>query len=500
MKNSPFASICNELAAEFDTADITRDINKTQELLEKAKNILNDNDTPEYAPLFYSVGTSTTILRDDLLRKSTAENPYTDDEIIKTHSQALWYFRHAEELLNQIEVNKENYPYVTGIRMILYVNLGNALDFCGRKCSAMGYYSKATELHPFGMALGNIGNALEHYASLEGDEGHCAVLFRTAYKYYLEAERANDSYTYEEAKRGFSGRRKAMESHFGKENLKIQSELIPVEMESEMEGAYRKWCLANHLFLNTLNDLPELNEAFMQDILQITSITTAIEQENPPFVFEMFNQIKEEYIYARYLLYEVVNPSGKVHFADKETHLEDTLNYSSYSIRIEKLKTAYRTLYSIFDRIAFLLNAYLELGIVEQKVNFDSIWSRLKEKEAKNIALSALHWIDRDFKEKFGNAGAPHTKKIKMLRNALEHKFVSVHMFSTENEVKIGKDYIYRISEENLIECTMDLLQLIREAVIELTIAIRIEEKQRNPSEKKALQMSMMEYLDEFKI
>lgn len=160
----------------------------------------------------------------------------------------------------------------------------------------------------------------------------------------------------------------------------------------------------------------------------------------------------------------------------------------------------YRTLYSIFDRIAFLLNAYLKLGVVEQKVNFDSIWSRLKEKEAKNIALSALHWIDRDFKEKFGNAGAPHTKKIKMLRNALEHKFVSVHMFSTENEVKIGKDYIYRISEENLIECTMDLLQLIREAVIELTIAIRIEEKQRNPSEKKVLQMSMMEYLDEFKI
>ena len=238
----------------------------------------------------------------------------------------------------------------------------------------------------------------------------------------------------------------------------------------------------------------------MQDILQITSITTTIEQEDPPFVFEMFNQIKEEYIYARYLLYEVINPIGKVHLADKETHLEDTLNYSSYSIRIEKLKTAYRTLYSIFDRIAFFLNAYLKLGVVEQKVNFDSIWSRLKEKEAKNIALSALHWIDRDFKEKFGNAGAPHTKEIKMLRNALEHKFVSVHMFSIENEVKIGKDYIYRISEESLIECTMDLLQLIREAVIELTIAIRIEEKQRNPSEKKVLQMSMMEYLDEFKI
>lgn len=26
------------------------------------------------------------------------------DEVIRTHSQDLWYFRHAEELLNQIEV------------------------------------------------------------------------------------------------------------------------------------------------------------------------------------------------------------------------------------------------------------------------------------------------------------------------------------------------------------------------------------------------------------
>ena len=42
--------------------------------------------------------------------------------------------------------------------------------------------------------------------------------------------------------------------------------------------------------------------------------------------------------------------------------------------------------------------------------------------------------------------------------------------------------------------------RILLQAVIELTIAIRIEEKQRNSSEKKVLQMSMMEYLDEFKI
>lgn len=500
IENSPFAPICNELAAAFDAASTTGKIEETRELLEKAKSILNNHDKPEYAPLFYSVGTSTTILRDDLLRKSTAENPYTDSEVIKTHSLALWYFRHAEELLRQIEENEENCPYLTGIRMILYVNLGNALDFCGRKCSAMDYYCKATELHPFGMALGNIARALEHYASLEGDGGHRAVLFREAYRYYLEAERANDAYTYEEAKQGFAERRQHMEKYFGKENLSVQSELIPVEIESEAEFAYREWCLENRLFLNTLNDLPVPNEAFMLDVLQITSITTEIAQYNPPFVFEMFNQIKEEYIYARYLLFEVINPDGEVHFADKETHLEDILNYSSYSIRLEKLKTAYRTLFSIFDRTAFLLNSYLVLGIAEKKVNFDSIWDRLREKEGKNIALLALHWIHRDFKERFGDADTPHTKLIKDLRNALEHKFVSVHMFSVEKEVEIGKDYIYRISEENLIRYSMDLLKLVREAIIELTIAIRIEEGWRNTDQKKVLHMSMTEYLDEYKI
>ena len=78
METSPFAPICDVLAAEFDAADIAKDLGKTQELIGKAKDILANNDTPEYAPLFYSVGTSMTILRDDLIRKSTEENPYTD--------------------------------------------------------------------------------------------------------------------------------------------------------------------------------------------------------------------------------------------------------------------------------------------------------------------------------------------------------------------------------------------------------------------------------------
>lgn len=506
-KNSPFEAICNELAREFDEADLEKDIEKTKNLITGAKTILTDHDEPAYAPLFYSVGTSLTIVRDALIREKSAITdtkgksicPYTDSDVIKIHSEALWYFRHAEDLLEQIEENALTKPYLDGIRMVLFVNLGNALDFCGRKCSAIDYYSKAMNICPFGMAFGNIARCMEHYATLEDDPNHRAVLYKTAYAYYLRAEQATDVYTYPEAKEEFVSRRKQMEACFGKAVLESPTEFINVVAESEEERKYREWCLSNHLFLNTLNDLQDFNQAFASDPLHISSITTPIAQTEPPFVFEMFDQVKEGFIYARYMLFEVMNSIYDVHYADKGTHLDDVLNYSSYSIRLEKLKTAYRTVYSLLDKIAFLLNAYLNLGIRERDVNFDGVWRKLREKEKQNIAIGALHWINRDFKDKFGEADTPYTNKLKDLRHALEHKFLSVHIFPVENEIKIGDDFIYRVSEDHLMQYTMDLLKIVREAIIELTIAIRIEEYQRNDNKGIAARLSVYEYLDDFK-
>jgi tetratricopeptide (TPR) repeat protein len=393
MKKSPFSPICNEMAAKFDKAN--RDIEKTKILIEEAKTLLRSHDDPEYAPMFYSIGTSLMIIRDAEVRKVEASDgyPYTDSCVINLNSDLIWYLRHAEELVDQIEATEDTIPYLIGLKMILYVNLGNALDFCGRKCLAIEYYSKAINIKPFGMGFGNIGICLEHYAELEGDPGHRVLIFKKAYECYCKVELLDDPYTYPKAKEKFCRNRKNMEKRFGRVALRSQStEYKAVEFESERESDYRHWCLSNRLFLNTLNDLPEHNNsAFMTDSLHITSITTGTEQKEIPFVFEMFNQVKEEYIYSRYLLYEVVNCDYNVHYADKETHLDEVLNYSSYSIRLEKLKTAFRTAYSIFDRIAFLLNSYLNLGIEERQVNFKGIWKYLDEKEKKNIAIGALH-------------------------------------------------------------------------------------------------------------
>jgi len=59
---SPFAPICADYAKKFDEADIAHDIEMTKTLLEGAKAVISVHDEPAYAHLFYSVGTSLTIL------------------------------------------------------------------------------------------------------------------------------------------------------------------------------------------------------------------------------------------------------------------------------------------------------------------------------------------------------------------------------------------------------------------------------------------------------
>ena len=500
---SPFDSICDTWAIKCDETIILGDSEKIKEIICELKAFLENHDEPAYAPLFYAVGNLITELCVKFISESKNNNPYTDSGFVKKHGNALWYYRHAEFLLDRIEKKEEFLPYLIGVYSILYVNHANALEQCGRKCSAIDYYGKALSVNPkFGMALGNIARCLQHYALLEGDSGHREVLLKEAFKYNERALNNIDQNTTVEAQAYFEKNYKKLLLKFGEDWFKNPIEYIVNPIKSKREADYREWCLANHLFLNSLNDLPESNVAYASDPLHISSIMVSIEKAEIPFVVEMFNQIKEEFVYARLLLYEVGDYKQKVHFADKETHIIDTLNYCSYSIRLEKLKTTYRTLYSLFDRIAFLLNAYLKLGIKERDVSFDRIFenSNLLNTEINNIAIQALHWIERDFKEKFEDADTAHTKNLRILRNAMEHKFVSIQLFSPENEdIKIGEDNIYHVSEDQLTGYTMDLIKLVREAIIELIVAIRIEEQKRHMNGDKIMSLTMPEYEDKCK-
>ncbi len=142
------------------------------------------------------------------------------------------------------------------------------------------------------------------------------------------------------------------------------------------EYQYRKWALDNALFLNPLNDLPVSEFCFAADVIQLPNIIAKVGEK--PIFHGMFNQFKQEYVFARYQYYYSQQITDEVHFADKDTCLINFADYPQYSIRIEMIKSTFKILYSMLDKIAFFINSYFKLGIRERDVSFHSIWKKRK--------------------------------------------------------------------------------------------------------------------------
>ena len=205
-----------------------------------------------------------------------------------------------------------------------------------------------------------------------------------------------------------------------------------------------------------------------------------------------------EYL-QRLLLYKGSEMKEGVHFADKETKLS-IASYDGclYSVRVEHLKASFRIPYSMLDQICFFVNDFWHLGLSEREVDAYNI-CKCSNYPQDNVILRSLYWVLCEFFEKYGNEETASEKELAILRNALEHKYVKVHENNWERKLQIEKDSFYHISEENLINQTMRLLQISREALMYLVYAIGVNESKKE-KEGRAVSMNLMDYPDECKI
>ena len=128
-----------------------------------------------------------------------------------------------------------------------------------------------------------------------------------------------------------------------------------------------------------------------------------------------------------WLLFEAFH-AGDVHFSDRRVVLHNTLDYPSYALAVEKLKAAFGITYSLFDKTAVFLNAYMKLGVDERSIYFRSIWyknqdSRLRtlrpEFEAyENWPFRGLYWLSKDlFELGFRDVAQPDADALYEIRN-----------------------------------------------------------------------------------
>lgn len=396
-------------------------------------------------------------------------------------------------------------------RAQILTNLANVLDTVGRTVEAIELYDEALKAHPaFGMALGNKGRAIFHYAASHHDQGQQAVMCSHAHKYLsesLETQLEGD------AASNFEGLRNHLATNIHEPSKLVERSLRIHKLgRSNAEVAYRKWALANRLFLNPLNDLGDLQIA-SHDPMSLPVITTALGVG--PKYHGLFNQLKQEYVSARFFMYDS-SISRKPHFSDRQTHLVDTLDYPAYGIGVEKAKLCLRTSYSILDKISFFIDAYLNLNIPKSRINFTNVWhlKGIKDKglnplfdSNENWPLRGLYWLSRDgFDDVVSADGAiePAAREIKELRRALEHRYVKVHMegVPSRREGDLFFDELaHSTTRLRLEQMALRALKDSRAAIIYLSLAVSSHERRKNIGKKKgkAMPITLPTFDDRYK-
>ena len=398
-----------------------------------------------------------------------------------------------EELENEIyylRVSLKSFDYEAGDKLLLaqiYTNLGNVLNTVGRFVEALDNWDKALKTVPnFSMALANKGRCLFYHASHTlYDEGHKIIFVQCAYELCKQALSGQIT---EEAKEGLLREIEQIEkvgNTFLKQELNFKDSFDDLH---EDEKKYRQWCLSNCLFLN------ELNEALVHSVVAHDPLLLPdmiVKTNNGTFYHNFFNQIKQEYITARYLFFESLDVDYD-NFSDKEVYFLNTFDHSIHSHRIEKKKLVYRSMYSIFDKIAFFLNTYLNFSMELHNVSFKSIWFKKDRKNLKeelllkqNLILRGLFWLSKDlFEENFKSTIEPDAENLVEIRNYMEHRCLkildiekNIHEFIGDTHNSSKNNLSLSITKNDFDRKILKLLKLTREAIIYLSLSVNLEEK-----------------------
>lgn len=381
-------------------------------------------------------------------------------------------------------------------RCQILTNRARQLDVMGRFIDAIEGYDAALRIIPkFAMALANRAYGLKHYAQFLEDKSERAILLLHAYDGLVAASAADavyDSFDRDALSQRFADDARTYAAVVDLDRIRVTQDLdVPPLGRGKAERTYRQWCLEHRLFLNPLNDIGAHAKG-ASDNLVLPSISERFDERpglsTPPPVIGFFNQMKQEYSSARFMLYEGLRDT-RVHFSDHRVRLFNTLDNPLHSLATERVRTAFRIAYSLLDKVAFLVDHHWKLGKIADRISFRNVWMvegkpRLLDcfKDYANWPLRGLFWLSKElFDDKLKRTTSTDARELHDIRNALEHKFLQVHegwawpLLTQPSSEGLGLSI-----DSDLLEAkALRVMKIARSALIQLAMAIGVEEKSR---------------------
>ena len=466
-----------ELSMIFDNLYFDKNAKKIPRTIKLAEALLSgEHNIPTKMQIHYDIANAYHDLR---MIEGAYNERYLEKELYHLRCALDMYESKFYDDSNGAEVKVAQY-----IAMRSYTNLGNSYQALGRYIVAIDCFLDALLIsNDFAMASLNLSLLLFRYAPLQIKRYEQNYYHHACYYYYKQTERCKLNLEDQDYLEGLKDYISLFDSTYIENYLSKPLELPSFQVDNQDEADYRNYLLLFQLFLEPCLDI-------------LSDPCFAVDSINLPFeaFVGLFNQIKQEYNWARLLWYKTSTEETYEHYSDQELDLVDTGDSSDYSLRESMLRTAFKAAYSLFDRIGFFINQYFEVGLTDTKVSFKNIWKvqlidgngqvyftipkPIMSTHSDNPLVEAMYWLQKDFYErKEINVTTPHAERIFQMRNNIEHNCLRTGTQS------YNTSFTKYTTEGKIENNTFRLLKLARELIIYLCLAVNFDrEKDKRAS------------------
>jgi hypothetical protein len=167
--------------------------------------------------------------------------------------------------------------------------------------------------------------------------------------------------------------------------------------------------------------------------------------------------LRNEYTYARYLIFQASEiKEDTQHFYNKTyPHIYDTL-HAIDNLKTSHMKSAFRILYSLFDKISYFIAKYFGLSITDHEISFKGLFYEVRSGkmrnrffESKNHFIHALFYILKEIETepKGKNTGSiENINMIENLENLEKHRLAKIRNHLEHRSFRIIDDFGYELS------------------------------------------------------